>query len=128
MENMDIGDKLTIGKASVYKKTYYYNKFFDRLPDAVKEEIQNLCTFYSAKLHCVFSVKFRENGDVYFETQAEDWDMNYDEIGASLDMNKLARERRELFLSLKMWYLVFVLGVAPEDVQKRLLEDESLDG
>ena len=125
---MESSDKKTIGKASVYNTTYYYNPFFDRLPEAVKEEIQNLCTFYSAKLHCIFSVNFRENGDVYFETVAEEWDMNYDEIGAELDINKLARERRELFASLKMWYLIFVLGVAPEDVQKRLLEDESLDG
>ena len=127
MENMNEIDKSTIGKASVYNTTYYYNPFFTKLPEAIKEEIQHICTFYSAKLHCVFSVEFRENGDVFFKTAAEDWDMNYDEIGAGLDMNKLAREKRDLFHSLKTWYLIFVLGVAPEDVQKRLSEDDGLD-
>jgi len=128
LDNEKNSDKTTIGMASVYNTTYYYNSFFAALPEAVKEEIKQICTFYSAKLHCVFSVNFRENGDVYFKTVAEEWDINYDEIGASLDIGKLTRERRDLFISLKMWYLVFILGVKPEDVQKRLLEDDSLDG
>ena len=70
MEEMKNSDKTTIGRASVYNTTYYYNPFFAKLPDAVKEEVQQICTFYSAKLHCVFSMEYKESESVKAEKAA----------------------------------------------------------
>jgi len=96
--------KALIGRASIYNKIYYYNPLYSGLPPAVLAEVQEICTHYAAKLHCIFALKYRENGDVYFECLPEEWDESFDEIGAKLDMDKLARERRDFFLSLKAWY------------------------
>ena len=98
--------KTLIGRASVYNKTYYYNNEFAALPTEVLNEIQKICTYYAEKLHCVFALKFRENGDVYFECVPEEFDQNFDEIGAKLDLDKLARTREKLFIALKTWYQI----------------------
>ena len=105
-----------IGRASIYNKTYYYNPLFAKLPRPVLDEVQQICTYYAGKLHCIFSLKFRENGDVYFECLPEEWDESFDEIGAKLDLDKLAREKQEFFLSLKTFYLmVFGEGDLPDE-------------
>jgi len=119
-------DRLLIGTADIYKKTYYYNPYFEKLPALIKDEVQEICTAYAQKLHCVFSLKFREDGDVYFETAAEDWDMNYDEIGAKLDIDRLTRQRRDLFGSLRLWYLVFVKGITMEEAHNDLESEDSI--
>ena len=105
--------KALIGRASIYNKTYYYNPLFAGLPGAIRNEIQEICTKYAAKLHCIFTMKFRENGDVYFECLPEEWDESFDEIGAKLDLDKLAREKRALFLSLKAWYIAVMVKKRP---------------
>ena len=99
-------EKALIGRASVYNRTYYYNREFAALPTEVLKEVQKICTHYAEKLHCVFALKFRENGDVYFECVPEQFDENFDEIGAKLDLDKLARGNEKFFQSLKTWYLL----------------------
>ena len=158
-------NKLLIGRASIYNRTYYYNPEFANLPASVLEEVQQICTYYAAKLHCIFALKLRrcrhklsrvpfrlifhhfssgapsrlssnmrrrhllnwqkirhenshtklvttpsrENGDVYFECLPEEWDEGFDEIGAKLDLDKLARDKQDLFVSLKAWYVMTIL-------------------
>lgn len=104
--------KSLIGRASIYNKTYYYNPLHANLPGPIRDEVQQICTYYAAKLHCIFALKFRDNGDVYFECLPEEWDENFDEIGAKLDLDKLAREKQEFFVSLKAWYVVKFKGDA----------------
>jgi len=43
------------------------------------------------------------------ETDAEEGDLLYDEIGSGLLVHKVKTERQELFESLEMFYRVFVL-------------------
>lgn len=105
-------NKSLIGRASIYNKTYYYNPLFSGLPKPVSDEVQEICKYYAAKLHCIFALKFKENGDVYFECLPEEWDEGFDEIGAKLDLDKLAREKQEFFISLKAWYVMTVLKEA----------------
>jgi len=102
-------NKQLLGRASIYNKTYYYNPEFANLPASVLDEVRQICTFYAEKLHCIFALKFRGNGDVYFECLPEEWDESFDEIGAKLDLDKLAREKQEFFLSLKTFYVIMVL-------------------
>jgi len=101
-------NKWLIGRASIYNKTYYYNPLFGNLPRPVLDEIKQICTHYAAKLHCIFALKFRENGDVYFECLPEEWDESFDEIGAKLDLDKLARDKQDFFLSLKAFYVMTI--------------------
>ena len=105
-------NKNLIGRASIYNKTYYYNPEFANLPAPIRAEVQQVCIYYAEKLHCIFALKFRENGDVYFECLPEEWDESFDEIGAKLDLDKLAREKQDFFLSLKAYYVMVVLGEA----------------
>ena len=113
---MDDTNRL-IGRASIYNRTYYYNPAFAKLPKPVLDEIQQICTYYAEKLHCIFALKFHENGDVYFECLPEEWDESFDEIGAKLDLDKLAREKQELFLSLKAFYLMVASKEEASDEQ-----------
>lgn len=103
-------NKQLIGRASIYNKTYYYNPEFANLPSPIRTEVQQICTCYAEKLHCIFALKFKENGDVYFECLPEEWDESFDEIGAKLDLDKLARDRQDFFLSLRAYYVMVVLG------------------
>jgi len=106
---MDENQRL-IGRASIYNKTYYYNPEFANLPSPVLDEVKQICTYYAEKLHCIFALKFRDNGDVYFECLPEEWDESFDEIGAKLDLDKLARDKQDFFLSLKAFYVMVVLA------------------
>ena len=54
------------------------------------------------------------------ETNAEETDIYYDEIGSGLLVNKIRQTRQDLFESLSMYYRVVILG---EDVSK-LLDEE----
>ena len=108
-------NKLLIGRASIYNRTYYYNPEFANLPSPILDEVQQICTYYAAKLHCIFALKFRENGDVYFECLPEEWDESFDEIGAKLDLDKLAKDKQDFFISLKAWYVMTVLKEALPD-------------
>ncbi|MDR2899088.1 MAG: DUF6145 family protein, partial [Clostridiales bacterium] len=96
--------------ASVYTRKYYVNPEYKALPAAVLADIHKMCTVYAEKLHCEFSLKFDGNGDVFFETNAPETDYNFDEIGAKLDTDRLARENRELFNGLKLWYTAKIKG------------------
>jgi len=108
-------NKQLLGRASIYNKTYYYNPEFANLPAPVLDEVRQICIRYAEKLHCIFALKFRENGDVYFECLPEEWDESFDEIGMKLDLDKLAREKQEFFLSLKAFYVLVVLKEGKND-------------
>ena len=67
-----------------------------------------------------FQIVFDEDGALNMETNAEETDIYYDEIGSGLLVNKIRQTRQDLFESLSMYYRVVILG---EDVSK-LLDEE----
>ena len=68
----------------------------------------------------IFTLVFDEDGTLNMETNAEETDIYYDEIGSGLLVNKIRQTRQDLFESLSMYYRVVILG---EDVSK-LLDEE----
>lgn len=110
-------EKTVLCGANAYEKKYYFNEKFIGLPEAVKEELHILCVLFTEEIGGVFTVVFGEDGNVLLETNAEDDDIYYDEIGSGLMVAEVRRRRQELFESLSLYYRVFILG---EDVSELL--------
>ncbi|MCD7905961.1 MAG: DUF6145 family protein [Clostridiales bacterium] len=105
-------EKSVICAASVYKQKYFFNDKYGGLPEEIKKQIRVKVITLAEKLHCVFLMGFYDDGDVYFETRAEENDFDFDEIGATLEVRRLERDERELIEQLGVWYKVFKLGAA----------------
>ena len=109
--------------ASVYTGKFFINPLYKDIPEQVLEELREIAIIYAQKLHCYFSVNFDDEGNVYFETRAEDWDINFDDIGARLDINKIINEKEELLNSLKLWYRVFILEEEIDEILEHYGEE-----
>lgn len=103
-------EKSVICAASVYKQKIYFNEEYSGLPTQIKDDIRTKVILLAQKLHCIFIMGFYDDGYVYFETRCEDGDCFFDEIGATLEINRLEREEWELIEKLGVWYKVFKLG------------------
>ena len=99
-----------LAAASAYKEKYYINPEFAKLPPLIKNDIKALCVTTAHRLHCVFMVGFYDDGSVFFETQAEEGDFDYDEIGAPLEVKRLTHEQKELVAALQLYRRVFISG------------------
>ena len=78
-----------------------------RLPEAVKEELKAIVASMAEKLHCIFTLGFYDDGDVFLEASSDENDFDFDEIGAGLEIERIKREREELLNSLNLWYKVY---------------------
>lgn len=99
--------KTTLAAASFYKQGYSLNAEFNGLPSEIKNEIKILCVSLAEKLHGVFTAGFYENGSIYFEAFGEAGDYNFDDIGAKLEIDRLAVSQKALIAALSLWYTVF---------------------
>ena len=90
--------------ASAYEEKYYLNPQFEKLPEEVKKELRIICILFVDEIGGVFLMEFDEKGYLQFYTQAEDFDYNYDEIGAALMVKEIEKQRRELIEGLEMYY------------------------
>lgn len=105
---MDENKKVLCG-ASAYEMKYYFNNEFDKLPESIKEELHILCVLFTEEVGGVFTIAFEEDGNILLETNADDDDLYYDEISSGLMVAEVKRKRRELFESLRLFYLTFIL-------------------
>lgn len=96
--------------ASAYTQKYYLNPEFDRLPESVKEELNILCVLFTEDVGGTLTLFFDEEGGLQFETDFQEEDLLYDEIGSVLKIKQIQREREELLESLEMFYGVVFLG------------------
>ncbi len=99
--------KKVVLSASYYTQKYYSNPEFDGIPTAVRNEMREICISLAEKLHGIFTIGFYENGEIYFEAQAEESDYDFDEIGAPLEIKQLEKEKSELIRMLTIWYRIF---------------------
>lgn len=102
------GDIVLCG-ANAYEQKYYFNKEFDRLPDAIKDELHIICVLFTEEVGGIFTIGFEEDGELIFTTQAADEDYLYDEIGAGLLIRKIKDTKQELLQGLSLYYRVTVL-------------------
>ncbi len=100
-------EKEVIFFISSYKKKYYEGDILKKLPKDIKTEIKKIGFYFVFKISGTFSIGFYENGDIFMETSFIEGDFDYDEIGAKLEIEKIKKEKDELFKALKIWYKIF---------------------
>lgn len=106
--------------ANAYEQKYYFNEDFKGIPDSIKDELRIICVLFTEEVGGIFTIVFEEDGSVVLETDAEEDDIYYDEIGSGLLVGEIRRKRQELLESLSLYYRVFIKH---EDVGN-LLEEE----
>ena len=115
-----MADRVVLCGANAYEQKYYFNDRFKAIPQSIKDELHIICVLFTEEVGGIFTLVFEEDGTLDMETNAEETDIYYDEIGSGLLVNKIRQTRQELFESLSMYYRVVILG---EDVSK-LLDEE----
>lgn len=103
------GNRIVLCGASAYEQKYYFNEKFAGIPESVKEELRIICVLFTQEVGGVFTIVFEEDGSVSLETDAEEEDLLYDEIGSGLLVGEVRRNRQELLESLQLYYRVFIL-------------------
>lgn len=96
--------------ASAYTKKFYLNEQFAGLPEGIREDLKIICVLYTEDIGGTLQLIFDEEGQLVFQTECEEGDFFYDEIGSVLKVKQIQREWQELLESLEMYYRVFFLG------------------
>lgn len=103
-------DTVVLCGSSAYEQKYYLNEDFEGLPQAIKDELKIMCVLFTEDVGGILTLSFEEDGTLMFQTEAEEGDLLYDEIGSVLKVKKLQQEKLELLESLEMYFRVFFLN------------------
>lgn len=106
--------------SSAYEEKYYLNEDFMQMPESIKEELQIMCVLFTADVGGIFTLEFDEDGQLLFQTEADEGDLLYDEIGSVLKIKQLQETKKELLESLELYYKAFFLN---KDVTALLAEE-----
>ncbi len=98
-----------IAVSNGYIQKYYLDELFVPLPVEVKKEIKATLVKFTMKNGGIISVFFNEQDELTVEASCSEDDILYDKISASLEAQKLVKEKEDLFKRLKMYYDVFVI-------------------
>lgn len=112
--------RIVLCGANAYDKKYYFNKKFDKIPENIKEELHIISVLFTEEIGGIFTVAFTPLGEVRLDTQKEEGDLLYDDIGASLMVKEIFRKKREMIEALSIFYKVTFLHQNPAD----LLEED----
>ncbi len=107
--------------ASTYEQKFYLNQRFQGLPESIKEELQIMSVLFTTEVGGIFTLIYDDEGNLSMETQADEEDILYDEIGSVLKVKQLQETKKELFESLELYYKTFILH---QDISDLLKEDE----
>ena len=102
--------RIVLCGANAYEQKYYFNGKFDKIPQSIKEELHIICVLFTEEVGGVFTIVFEEDGSISMETDAEEDDLLYDEIGSGLLVGEIQRNRQELLEALQLYYRVFILN------------------
>ena len=117
---MDMSNgEVVLCASNAYNKKYYLNENFEGLPQAIKDELKIMCVLFTEDVGGILTLMFEEDGTLVFQTEAEEGDLLYDEIGSVLLVKKLQQEKQELMESLELYFKVFFLN---EDAAELLNE------
>jgi len=95
--------------ANSYNQKYYLNREFDRLPEAIKEELQVMCVWFTEDIGGILTLEFEPDGSLVMKTDADEADYYYDEIGAGMKLHQMQVQKRELMESLELFYRLVIL-------------------
>lgn len=110
--------KTVLAAASCKEQKYYIAKEFEVLPSEIKDEIKITCVLIAQKLFCTFVIGFLEEGDIYFDIVKEESELDFDDIGAELEIKEIRKKKKELLNALKLWYVVFQTKEGEKIVEK----------
>ncbi len=113
--------RIVLCGASAYDKKYYFNKKFDPLPEAIKEELHILCVLFTEDVGGIFTISFTPRGKVVLDYQKDEGDLLYDDIGAALLEKEVRRKKEEVLRALSIYFKVTFLH---QDPAALLEEDE----
>ncbi len=102
--------KVVLCGANSYEEKYYLNPDFEQLPDHVKDELKIMCVLYVHDVGGILTLVYEEDGALAFEVTSKEGDPMFDEIGSSLKIKQLQKDKSELLGALQMYYRVFFLG------------------
>lgn len=111
--------RIVLCGSNAYDKKYYFNPKFAKLPENVQEELRIISVLFTEEVGGIFTIGFTPLGEAVMDTQAEEGDLLYDEIGSVLLIKKIQGTKKELFESLEIYFKVTFLHQNPGD----LLED-----
>ena len=106
---------VTLCGASWYSQKYYLNPAFEKLPKAVKNELQILCVEFTEDVGGVLTIEFGEDRKPHFRVISTEGDPRFDEIGSELKIKQLQQTKTELMEQLTMYYRLVVLGESVEE-------------
>ena len=112
--------------ASFAKQKYFLDPGFASLPETVKAEVQTICVVIAQKLMCTFVMGFYPEGDVYFDIVKDEETIDFDDIGAELEIKEIRREKSELLRTLKLWYLIYKTPEG-EKIKEEFLKTGKID-
>lgn len=92
-----------------YERKYYFNEVFANLPEAVRQELQVMCVWFTEECGGILTMEFDEEGRLEFKHITSEYDGYYDEIGADLKIKQYRDERKELLEKLELYYQAMFL-------------------
>lgn len=113
-------ERIILCGANAYDKKYYYNERFRQIPRSIQDELHIMCVLFTEEVGGVFTIVFEPDGGVSLETDADENDIYYDEIGSGLLVKEIRRKREELLQSLSLYYRALILK---EDLSGMLEEE-----
>lgn len=96
--------------ASAYEEKYFLSEAFAGMPESIQEELQIMCVLFTADVGGILKLEFDKLGNLLFQTEADEGDLLYDEIGSVLKIKQLQEEKKELLESLELYYKAFFLN------------------
>ncbi len=111
-------DRVVLCVSNAYEQKYYLNEDFEALPKSIRDELKIMCVLYTEDVGGILSLVFEEDGTLVFETNSDEGDLLYDEIGSVLLIKKLQEDKKELLESLELYFKIFFLG---EDAGKLIV-------
>lgn len=100
--------------SNAYEEKFYFNPKFDKIPQAIKDELKVMCVLFTADIGGILVLEYDEDGTLLIKTEAAEEDILYDEIGSGLKIGQIQREKTELLETLELFYKVMFLGAKVE--------------
>ena len=96
-------ENIVLCGANSYEEKYFFNEQFAALPTAIKDELKIMCVLFVNQVGGILLLEFEPDGTLVFR-----------EIGSSLQIKELRRDKEELLASLELFYRVFFLNEETE--------------
>jgi hypothetical protein len=110
------GGRIVLCGANAYEQKYYFNPLFKKIAESIQKELHIICVLFTQHVGGVFTIEFEDDGEVTIETNADEDDITYDEVGAGLLVGEVRRQRQDLFEAVAMYYRICILHENASDV------------